>query len=106
MAGFDTNDTDLGTTSPQKLANEVREPNAYILVLNLVCFKCEIDHLACNRRERGIEANEKERNWKKREKKEEREAESWGLGRRQTRERKMKKVAILRAEGRFYRRRR
>ena len=26
MAGSDTNVTDLGTTSPQKLANEVREP--------------------------------------------------------------------------------
>ena len=26
VAGSDTNDTDLGTTSPQKLANEVREP--------------------------------------------------------------------------------
>ena len=28
VADFDTNDTDLGTTSPQKLANEVREPLA------------------------------------------------------------------------------
>ena len=42
-------DTDLETTSPQKLANEVREPKAYILVLSLVCFKCGIGHLACNK---------------------------------------------------------
>ena len=42
VAGSDTNDTDLGTTSPQKLANEVREPKAYILILSLVCFECGI----------------------------------------------------------------
>ena len=49
VADSDTNDTDLGTTSPQKLANEVREPNAYILVLSLICLECGIGHLACNK---------------------------------------------------------
>ena len=34
----EVSDTDLGTTSPQKLANEVREPKAYTLVLSLVCL--------------------------------------------------------------------
>ena len=38
VAGSDTNDTDLGTTSPQKLANEVREPKVYILILSLCMF--------------------------------------------------------------------
>ena len=32
VADSDPNDTDLGTISPQKLANEVKEPKAYILV--------------------------------------------------------------------------
>ena len=45
---LDRSDTDLGTTSPQKLANEVREPKAYILILSLVCFECGICHLAYN----------------------------------------------------------
>ena len=48
MAGSDTNDTDLRTISFQKLANKVREPKTYILVLSLVCLECEIGHLACN----------------------------------------------------------
>ena len=48
MTDSDTNDTDLETTSLQKLANEVRESKAYILVLSLVCLECEIGHLACN----------------------------------------------------------
>ena len=47
-------DTDLGTTSPQKLANEVREPKAYTLVLSLVCLECGIGHLAYNKLTRYV----------------------------------------------------